>query len=98
MLRVRMKIGYEACRKGISVQELIVQAIIKTFKYFVENKHPYSSPRHYNLVKNRASNLSIDKSLEQEEDEDLIYKDNKPRTSKNNKQTQFQKQKTLFKS
>ena len=32
IMKFRMKISYEACRKGKTIQELILKAILKTYK------------------------------------------------------------------
>lgn len=79
LLRIKMKIAYEACKKGISVQELVVQAIIKAYKYLIEDKHPLSTPKNITKFHSKLRKLSVEsfkQEFEEDDNEDdLIYKE-----------------------
>ena len=51
MMKLRMKISYEACRKGRTVQELLLKSILKTYKQrldegLIEDPYPVITKKH----------------------------------------------------
>jgi Mlc titration factor MtfA (ptsG expression regulator) len=65
MMRIKMKISYEACKKSITITELFINAILKAYKclYYDELKEI--------LIKPESSIVEANESSEESE---LIYK------------------------
>ena len=82
-----MKIAYEACCKGISISELFINAILRTYKklHYNEIKEQLMTP------KNTEGSFEIyHQDLDIDNEDDLIYKD----SNANNNDNEAKKTKT----
>jgi hypothetical protein len=72
-MKIKMKISYEACKSSISIVELFVNAMLKTYKRFFYNEFKNQ------LIKPEDGDSFIKEVSEyddEEEEEELIYKEN----------------------
>lgn len=68
-MRIRMKISYEACKRAVSILELFLTAILKTYKKLT-----------YKLIFDSQGTNSEEESFKEDIIEDeLIYKDENKR-------------------
>ena len=71
-MKIKMKISYEACKSSISIVELFINAMLKTYKrlFYNEFKNQLKKPEDGDSLIEEVS------EYDDEEEEELIYKEN----------------------